>query len=149
MFLRKDIKDKKEVKKGFKWSKTSYFESSNEMKYTGSRLKVSDEINDRVSDIYETFDQLIDNEMLNKIAEYTNKRLSLNVTPISVVELRAFIGLLLLLGACGKRHIEISEIWRPGSIHYSDHAASTMCRQRFQQIAANLCFDDLLDLNVT
>ena len=48
--------------------------------------------------------------------------------PFSILEIKAYIGLLLLFGVLKKRHVDIQEIWSPGNLHHFDYATSAMSR---------------------
>lgn len=78
-----------------------------------------------------------------KNADYRLKRDRLIRDPITLIEIYAFIGLLLLFGLTGKTTISIEELWCESSIHYSAFASACMSRDRFQLINKNICFDDM------
>lgn len=88
------------------------------------------------------FDILIDSKILNKICEYTNKKIT-DDEPLSEIELRAYFGLLLMLGVTKKRSVDVSEIWSYDSVHHLDFANACMTRKRFQLISAKITFDDI------
>ncbi|CAF0737922.1 unnamed protein product [Brachionus calyciflorus] len=58
-------------------------------------------------------------------------------------ELRAFIGLLLLFGLTRKNKVDVSEIWKIGSVDHCDWATAAMSRNRFKSIMSYLTFDDI------
>lgn len=91
--------------------------------------------------INEFFNYLIDDNIINKIIEYTNKRMNDN-EKISYKEFKAFIGLLLIFGVTGKNNIDINDIWMIGSPHHFDWASAAMPRDRFKLISSKVCFDD-------
>ena len=62
--------------------------------------------------------------------------------PITIIEMRAYIGLLLLFGAMKKNDVEIHEMWSSDSINHSFHATSCMSRDRFKLISSCIYFDD-------
>lgn len=62
---------------------------------------------------------------------------------ITELELRGFMGLLILFGAAGKNDVEISTIWsQTTTLHHLDVATATMARERFQFISKYICFYD-------
>ncbi len=83
----------------------------------------------------------------DSIVFYTNESLNLKYgekvqEPISLNELKAFIGLLITFGITKKRKISVEKIWKPNSIHWCPVATGAMSRNRFQFIFKNICFDD-------
>lgn len=92
---------------------------------------------------FQFFDYLINHQMLSKIVDYTNQRLLPGEKLVTLIEIRAYIGLLLLFGATGKEEVEISEIWAPCSNHHLNWATACMSRERFQFISSKIRFDDL------
>lgn len=81
--------------------------------------------------------------MLDVIVKYTNIRLvEKSQTPLTKIELRAFIGILLLLGVTKKADIDCAEIWSPNEIHHLDWAIAAMPRSRFQVLCSTICFYD-------
>ena len=89
------------------------------------------------------FHHLIDSFIVDKIVEYTNKRLFDDEKPITHDEMIGFFGLMLLLGVTKKSDIEISEIYNPASPHHSDWATACMPRDRFKLICSIITFDDV------
>ena len=99
--------------------------------------------------------------MVSLISHYTNKRMSLLnyngsqnekyclrkermfKVDVTVDEIYAYIGLLLLFGLTRKTDISVDELWCEKSIHYVPIASITMSRDRFQLICRNICFDDI------
>ncbi len=57
-------------------------------------------------------------------------------------ELKAFIGIMLMLGVTRKNNIDVGEIWSFESVHHLDYANACMPRKRFQFISSKLTFDD-------
>lgn len=86
------------------------------------------------------FDHLISDEIINIIVDSTNVRLK-NKT--DKIEIRAFLGLLLLFGLTKKRDIEISDIWCPTSAHHLEMASACMSRNRFKELSSSICFDNI------
>ena len=72
---------------------------------------------------------------------FTNKRLG--EEPTNSVELRAFFGLLLLLGVTGKNDVDVAEIWSFDSVHHLTWATVAMPRNRFQFLINKITFDDI------
>jgi len=103
---------------------------------------------DNLNTINEFFDYFIDDYIINAIVDCTNKRLVSDQKPVTGVEIRGFIGLLLFLGVTKKHDIEISEVYKVGSVHYSDWATVCMSRERFYLIASIITFDDTQTRNV-
>ena len=79
----------------------------------------------------------------NSTVACTNKRLVEEQKPVSSVEIKGFIGLMLLLGATKKHDLEISEVYKFGSVHHTDWATVCMSKERFHLISAKITFDDL------
>jgi hypothetical protein len=46
--------------------------------------------------------------------------------PITNLEVRAYVGLVILFGALKKKSVEISEIWCPDNDHHSHWATASM-----------------------
>ena len=100
-------------------------------------------------------------EMVNKIAKYTNKRISLinndcleNLTyrehrnrlenvAVTAQEIYSFIGILILLGITKKSDVSMESLWKADSLHYAPFAVAVMSRERFQLLSRNITFDDL------
>ena len=96
-------------------------------------------------------------DMVDKIANYTNKKIrlidnqflelknreKLMSVDVSSDEIYAFIGILLLLGITKKSNESIETLWNVNSLHYASFGAATMSRDRFQLISRYLTFDDL------
>ncbi len=112
------------------------------------------------------FKNIITHNMITLIAIYTNRRIALIQTDklqnasyrknrekilkaeITVDELYAYIGLLILFGLANKNDIPIDMLRSENSmIHFSIIASVTMSRDRFQLISRNICFDDI-DLRI-
>ena len=111
--------------------------------------------------IQEFFKLIFSPIMIKEIVDNTNKRISridkssfndpkynkqltvLTNKDISINEMYAFIGILILLGITKKSHVSISELWSESSIHFAPFAVSAMSRERFTLITKNITFDDL------
>jgi hypothetical protein len=108
------------------------------------------------------YKNIITDEMITLIVEYTNLRISridtrkilnqvyrkqferLISKKIKIVEMYVFVGLLIIFGLTGKTDISIEEIWSERSIHYYQLACVTKSRERLQLISRNTCFDNIL-----
>ena len=108
------------------------------------------ELKERVanfSTIEDFFNFLFNESIINKLTDYTNKRLlalrNEKITLISPVEIRGFIGLLLLLGLLKKNDVDVSSIWDKESLHYVHWAAASFSRDRFKLICRYLTLDDV------
>jgi len=97
---------------------------------------------DNLNTVLEFFNFFIDDFIIDKIVSCTNKRFD-DQKPVTAVEIRGFFGLLLFMGVTKKHDIEISEIYKSSSIHYSDWATVCMSRDRFYLISAKITFDDV------
>jgi hypothetical protein len=81
-------------------------------------------------------------------ASYRKNREKILKAEITVDELYAYIGLLILFGLANKNDIPIDMLRSENSmIHFSIIASVTMSRDRFQLISRNICFDDI-DLRI-
>ena len=91
-------------KNNFKWSSTSNFKQDE--RTNTFQFKLNEHLKD-VTNPFEFFDHLITPDMIEMIVEFTNGRLvnphgrSEYIKPITVVEMRAYFGLLLLFGVLG------------------------------------------------
>ena len=77
------------------------------------------------------------------IVQNTNRRLDSETKEVDEVEIRGFIGLLLLFGVTKKHDIEINEIFNILSVHHMDWATVCMSRDRFKLISSKITFDDV------
>lgn len=68
-------------------------------------------------DIIDFFNYFFDNDSINLVVNYTNKRLDEEERTTNN-ELKAFIGLLLMFGVTNKNEIDTAEIWSPDSVHH-------------------------------
>lgn len=67
---------------------------------------------------------------------------------LTEIELRAYIGLLLLFGMTKKGDVEVNEIWVTDSIHHCDWASASMPRDKFKIITSYITFDDNSTRNI-
>jgi len=124
-------------KDGTAWNKTQSF---NLYKPTDDFAPKLLPVTSNLNNITELFNYFICDRIVEKIVYSTNKRLS----PITTkVEVRAFIGILLLLGVTKKQDIEINEIYRLNSVHYLDWVVVCMSRNRLKDICRTITFDDI------
>ena len=121
-------------------------------KYDGKIIEESKE--EKSKHIF--FKNIIIDEMITLIVEYTNLRISRKDTSkilnqvyrkqfkrliskkIKIMEMYAFVGLLIIFDLTGKTDISIEEIWSERCIHFSQLACVTMSRERFQLISRNI-----------
>lgn len=97
------------------------------------------------------FKYFIDETTVRLIVDYTNTRIaSENVEhrqdrEVTIDEIYAYIGILVLLGVLKKRNVEISDIWceNSGAFHRVDFVCATMSRERFQFLSRFITFDDI------
>ena len=93
------------------------------------------------------FKNMITVNMVTTLVYYTNKRianLGLNQNNVSVVEIYAYIGLLILFGLGNKNNVDIDLLWSDRClVHFCLYASVTFSRERFQLISRYLCFDDI------
>lgn len=100
-----------------------------------------------ISSLEDAFLSFIPEKMLEKILVYSNFEYNRNVTTtekpreITMIELKGFIGLLLLAGLLGKSKTDVKCLWRRSSLE-SPIFKATMSRSCFQNIVARLRFDD-------
>ncbi|CAF1527960.1 unnamed protein product [Adineta ricciae] len=100
-----------------------------------------------VSSIQDSFTCFISEKVLQKLLIYSNMERTRNITSneqseeITMIELKAFIGLLLLAGLLGKSKKSIKSIWKRSPLE-SPIFKATMARNRFEKIISCLRFDD-------
>ena len=104
------------------------------------------EVTANISSIEDAFLSFMPEKMLQKFLLYSNVEYSQSVTStekskeITMIELKAFIGLLLLGGLLGKSKTDLKCLWRRSSLE-SPIFKATISRSRFQKIIACLRFD--------
>ena len=104
------------------------------------------EVTANISSIEDAFLSFMSEKMLEKILIYSNIEYSQSVAStekskeITMIELKAFIGLLLLGGLLGKSKTDLKCLWR-GSLLESPIFKATISRNRFQKIISCLRFD--------
>jgi hypothetical protein len=92
------------------------------------------------------FKLILSFSIIQEIVNNTNKRISLIDNPkreITINEVYAFIGILILLGITKKLHVPVTELCSESSIHFARFAAVALSRERFQLISRHITFDDL------
>ena len=108
-------------------------------------------IPESLSDIFKL---KIYSEIVERIVIYTNIRLKAKAqrlnedkaklyADLTIMELYAYFGLLLLFGVTKKSGIDVHELWSNDSVHHLDYASAAMTRDRFKILTANLNFDNL------
>jgi hypothetical protein len=102
---------------------------------------------ENVSSIEDAFMCFMSEKIIQKILIYSNMERIRNTTSsgkteeISMIETKAFIGLLLLGGLLGKSKKSIRSMWRRNPLE-SPIFKATMSRERFEKIMSCLRFDD-------
>lgn len=102
---------------------------------------------EHISSVEDAFMSFMPNKILEKILDYSNventhKNASKKeIEEITIMELKAFIGLLLLTGVLEKSKIDLKCLWRRSPLE-SPIFKATMSRTRFQDIISCLRFDD-------
>jgi hypothetical protein len=132
-------------KNAFKWQTVPNFDS-NKTFYESFGPRLNEPFK-HLKTVDQFFSSVFTDQLLEKIVFYTNESLNLKYgekvqEPISLNELKAFIGLLITFGITKKRKISVEKIWKPNSIHWCPVATGAMSRNRFQFIFKNICFDD-------
>ena len=107
------------------------------------------------------FKLIITPEMVQEIADHTNRRIKLidltqivnekyksekerlNKKEITSEDLYAFIGILILLGITKTSNVSVEKLWSKDSIHFAPFAMTVLSRNRFNLIARNITFDDI------
>ena len=131
-------------KNGQHWSKSESANKNNYLKNFNINpgLKPNVVNKENLTDFFMSF---INENMINKIVFCTNQRIK---CPVNILEIKAYIGLLLIFGVTRKRDVCINEIWNTDSLHHLFLANATMTRERFKEITSNILFDDLKTRNL-
>jgi hypothetical protein len=136
----------------FSWTKEPTLDSFKQLeKYNlVPQLTKNVENCETISDFFNFF---INDQMIENIVSSTNKKILKHalkikiknqyLSPVTKIEIRGFIGLLILFGLLKKHDAEISRIWSTESVHSCHIATATMARERFQIISVCLTFDDI------
>jgi len=98
---------------------------------------------ENLNTIEEFFNFFIDDQIVTHIVQCTNKRISEDTKDVTEVEIRGFIGLLLLFGVTKKHDVELGEIFSHNSVNHLDWATVCMSRDRFKFISSKITFDDV------
>ena len=112
------------LKFDFKWTKESTFQDSETLVDQNARIlnfDASGNPTSNLSTIFDFFFCIFNQALLSLILCYTNIRLKKEKPlepPISLNELKTFLGLLILFGANKKGHVSLANIWSPDSMHY-------------------------------
>lgn len=103
-----------------------------------------------IETVDDAFDLLIFDEIIEIIVQETNAK-ALNVkngenwTEVTTVEMKAFIGLLILMGICKGRREPLWELWGTKNRAFQRPVFSaTMSRERFKEIYRFIRFDNFL-----
>jgi hypothetical protein len=101
-----------------------------------------------VSSMKDAFFCFMSEKIIQKILIYSNIERTRNIgskeksEEITIMELKAFIGLLLLSGLLGKSKKSIKSLWKRSPLE-SPIFKATMARNRFEKIISCLRFDDI------
>lgn len=100
----------------------------------------------------ESFELLVDDNIIQIINNYTNEKITENsektttddfwTNYVSVTEMKAFIGLLLLMGVFKSGHEDVESLWATDGTG-RDIFRATMSLKVFLFILSNLRFDDI------
>lgn len=130
----------KAKKNPFIWFKTPN-EFTDLLPYSNGSSKLKPIVSN-VENVTQFFSHIICDDIISTITSYTNKKLDVK-SQISIIEMKTFVGLLVLFGITKKRNTAINEIWNSQSIHFSNWAQVAMPRNRFQLIYTHICFSDI------
>jgi hypothetical protein len=97
---------------------------------------------ENLNSINEFFDYFIDEQIVSTVVQCTNERLNED-DKVNEIEIKGYIGLLLLFGVTKKHDIEIDEMFNFTSVNHMDWATVCMSRNRFKFISARITFDDI------
>jgi hypothetical protein len=103
------------------------------------------------------FDYFINEEMLDLIVHSTNSKIASfsadknyfhknTISEVDRIEIRSYIGLLLLFGVLKKNNVAIEDLWsedNSSNIHSCYWAKATMSRDRFKVISRCITFDEI------
>jgi hypothetical protein len=134
-------------KSGMTWSSNPHYSTKTNCSTDDVVQAGLTEVTANISSIEDAFLSFISEKMLGKILVHSNFEYSQNVTStdkskeITIIELKAFIGLLLLGGLLGKSKTDLKCLWRRSPLE-SPIFKATMSRSSFQKIIACLRFDD-------
>ena len=79
-----------------------------------------------------------------KNAEYRTRMEKQKLDEVSLTEIFAYIGLLILFGLGNKNDVAIDLLWSDKSlVHFSYFAKAIMSRERYQLISRYIAFDDI------
>jgi hypothetical protein len=123
---------------GMVWSSEPCFDRDKTV-YSSTSIKSSVSNLEKIEQFFEFF---INDEMLEIIVHFTNKRLNNDADFLSIQELKCYIGLLILFGFLKKNAVDVNDIWAFESAHHCHHATAAMPRERFKFISSVLTFDD-------
>ena len=119
----------------FKWQSEPNFDQNKKFsEFSSATLRESAF---HLNGIEEFFNCLFSIQMFELIVNYTNMRIVLKkikAEMVSLCEVKAFVGLLILFGLKNINNISVSDIWSPESIHYFKFATVSNCRNVTRQI---------------
>lgn len=105
------------------------------------------ELSKNITSVEDAFLCFISEKMLKKIMIYSNIERTRNTAsnsewePTTLIELKAFIGLLLLGGLMGKSKKSINSLWNRSPLE-SPIFRATMSRNRFETVISSIQFDN-------
>lgn len=113
-----------------------------------SNITVTASLTDKSRNIeteVDSFQLLMSDDIMQIIMDSTNKFAKSKVTnwhDVDDVELRAFLGLLILRGVCRAKRESVHNLWSTDSAFARPVFIATMSRERFKQLLRFLKFDD-------
>ncbi|CAF1271559.1 unnamed protein product, partial [Didymodactylos carnosus] len=132
---------------GMAWFSIPSHASKTKFSNTATEKSGLTEFSKNITSVEDAFLCFISEEMLNKIMVYSNIEGNRNSAsngewePITLIELKAFIGLLLLGGLMGKSKKSIKSLWNRSPLE-SPIFPATMLRNRFETIISSIRFDN-------
>lgn len=128
---------------GFHWSATPpshlSFRGSNYLYHASGPTPTVQSFHDPMQFFLFFFDSTFREHVLH----CTNKRLPLDIEPITEDEFIAFMGILYLCGVTRRNKVDTNELWSNQSPHYLELASLAMPRNRFGLIMKHLSFYDV------
>lgn len=134
-------------KSGIIWSSIPYPSKKTNSSDDASEKAGPTKLTEDVSSVQDAFICFMSEKIMQKILIYSNMELTRNVASngkseeITMMELKAFIGLLLLAGLLGKSKRSLKSLWKRSPLE-SPIFKATMSRNRFEKIISRLRFDD-------
>ncbi|CAF3892955.1 unnamed protein product [Rotaria sp. Silwood1] len=134
-------------KSGMTWSSMPHHSNNTNCSNDTIEKAGLTEITEHVSSIEDAFIYFMSEKILQKILIYSNMEYTRNINSnekpaeITMIELKAFTGLLLLAGLLGKSKTNLKCLWRRSPLE-SPIFKAVMSRSRFEEIMSCLRFDD-------